>query len=84
VFIPMMKSNKKKSLAKAIREQCRNGDKMVDLKLHKISNEDSSALILDMEQKLLNSAYKFGVLYCRAGQTHEDQMVKKVTFSGNG
>lgn len=78
-----MKSNKKKSLAKAIREQCRNGDKMSELKLHKIEKENSAMQILDMEQKLLNSAYKFGVLYCKAGQTHEDDMVRMWEKCGN-
>lgn len=78
-----MKSNKKKSLSKAIKEQCRNGDKMIDLKLHKIIKEDAALQILDMEQKLLNSAYKFGVLYCRAGQTHEDDMVYGVFWREN-
>jgi len=74
VFIPFSQKPQKKILAKAIEQQCRNGDKMQNLKLHKIESSDGPKDILDVEQKLLTRAYKFGVLYSKGNQTEEDDM----------
>jgi hypothetical protein len=75
VFIPYSQKAKKKLLIKAIEQQCRNGDKMQGLKLHKIKSADHEKDLVEVEQKLITKAYKFGVLYCKAGQTNEDDMV---------
>jgi len=81
VFIPVLKTGKKRALAKAIESQCRNGQKLGGLKLKKVTHPDAAKTLGNMEQKLLQTAYKFGVLYARPGQSEEEDMFANVTTS---
>lgn len=66
--------NPKGALVKAIEAQCKNGDKYTGLRLNDFTSNDVEAQLLKMEQKLLSKGYKFGILYCKQGQTEENDM----------
>ena len=48
--------------------QCENA------KLKEIDDQKLQVDLLAMEEKMIETNYKFGVLYCKAGQANEDEM----------
>eukprot|EP01103_Thecamoeba_quadrilineata_P002066 TRINITY_DN1196_c0_g1_i2.p1 TRINITY_DN1196_c0_g1~~TRINITY_DN1196_c0_g1_i2.p1 ORF type:complete len:392 (-),score=47.94 TRINITY_DN1196_c0_g1_i2:24-1199(-) len=52
-----------------------------NLKLKEIKNELICQRLLHMEDRLLIKSYKFGIVYCKEGQTHEDLMFSNVNPS---
>eukprot|EP01114_Cavostelium_apophysatum_P000717 TRINITY_DN10653_c0_g1_i1.p1 TRINITY_DN10653_c0_g1~~TRINITY_DN10653_c0_g1_i1.p1 ORF type:complete len:897 (+),score=290.45 TRINITY_DN10653_c0_g1_i1:2325-5015(+) len=69
VFVPNNPKAIKKALLKAMETQCRNGEKLSGIKLQEITHVDGPKDLSSMEQKLMTKGYKFGVLYCKPGQT---------------
>jgi len=47
---------------------------MAHVKFKEIKDDHFPTKLLHMEDRLLVKAYKFGVIYCKAGQTSEDEM----------
>jgi len=48
-------------------------EKLKDLTFHKVLDEEITSYLLNSEQRLIPKNYKFGVLYVKEGQNHEDQ-----------
>ena len=53
---------------------------MINMKLNKVNHVESPKMLLSMEQKLLTVGYKFGILYVKPNQVHEDDMVNLFYF----
>jgi hypothetical protein len=73
-MIPMMKTGKKKALAKEIERSSKYGAKMGSVTLKKFTHGSAPNELIELETKLLQKSYKFGVLYCAANQTIEEEM----------
>lgn len=58
-------------------------EKMKELKFYKVVDEEIESYLLNAEQRLIPKNYKFGVLYIREGQHHEDEYFSNTMEEGD-
>jgi hypothetical protein len=75
VFIPWDAKSVKKAIKAAV-EETRSfyATQLASIKLSKVTEPNFPKELAAMEQKLVPTSYKFGVLYCRDHQTSENEM----------
>jgi len=75
-----------KSMKKDLKTAIEKGDstygaKLATVKFHEVKSAEFPKELASMETKLVHKTYKFGVLYCKEGQTKEGEMFRNVETS---
>eukprot|EP01118_Nematostelium_gracile_P017909 TRINITY_DN779_c0_g1_i12.p1 TRINITY_DN779_c0_g1~~TRINITY_DN779_c0_g1_i12.p1 ORF type:complete len:994 (+),score=254.51 TRINITY_DN779_c0_g1_i12:1213-4194(+) len=78
-LIPSQHCNSTKDMIKYIR----NSNYLGDLKLTEVANQDFHAKLLEFENQLIVTRYKFGLLYVKEGQTDENDMFSNSEMSSD-